>query len=146
MLGKGLFGRNALANYTYNQAAKQPNALAHAVGRGVYPQAPRNTTPPPRTQPDYGDRVDGTRKGRGFLGEIRTPDGQVMTEYSIGVDWGEGEQEIPTVVPGLTQAQIDLLARGGEPTQEIIDRAIEHAIMRRRLGLSPFAILGVDYR
>lgn len=143
MWGKGLFGapKNALAmTQVQRQAQPQPNAL---LGYDATAQPP--PPPPPPRQPDYGDRVDGTKKGRGFLGEIKTPDGAVMTEYSIGVDWGEGEQEIPTLVPGLTRQEIDYLARGGRPTPEITDKAIEHARKRLSMGFSPFAMRGLDY-
>lgn len=134
----GLFG----SSYNALSAMKQqPQKQQHNALEGLR-QQPTPTSPP---QSPYGNRVDGTPKGRGYLGEIKTPDGRVMTEYSIGVDWGDGEQEIPTVVPGLTKEEIVHLARGGEPTPSIIDRAIEHALRRIEMGLSPFAMQGVDY-
>jgi hypothetical protein len=137
MWTKGLFGaqKNALAAFG-PQDTPQPNAL-RGVGLGQQPA--------PMPQPDYGDRVDGTKKGKGFLGEIKTPDGQIMTEYSIGIDWGDGEQEIPTIVPGLSPEEIHYLARGGDPTPAIIDKAVSHAQQRLRMGLSPFAMRGLDY-
>jgi hypothetical protein len=88
---------------------------------------------------DYGDRADGTRKGRGFLGELRTPDGQAMTELSVGVNIGGKEVEIPTIVPTLTPKEIEYLRTGGEPTQEIISKAAAHAQERLAQGQSPFA-------
>jgi hypothetical protein len=146
MFKKGIFGStNALAAYA-PASMPQQNALAHTGGQVTVPNGMRNSSPPTPRGPDYGARVDGTRKGRGFLGEIPTPDGSVMTEYSIGIDWGEGEQEIPTLVPGLTREQISYLAQGGDPTPEIVDLAINHARRRLQMGLSPFAVRGVDYR
>jgi hypothetical protein len=90
-------------------------------------------------QPNYGMRADNTPKGRGFLGEIKTQDGRVMTENSIGVDFGRGEMEIPTIVPTLTQDEIQYLSSGGEPTDAIVDKAVAHAKQRVDKGLSPFA-------
>jgi hypothetical protein len=138
-----LFGkppRNGLGSLFENYVRNTPGAL------GGGPNALLGAlTPPPPRQPAYGARNDGTLKGRGFLGEIRTPDGQVMTELSVGVDWGEGEQEIPAIVPGLTPQEIEHLRRGGQPTDAIVDKAIKHARKRRAQGLSPFATPGVDY-
>ena len=87
----------------------------------------------------YGLRRDNTPKGSGFLGEIPTNTGQVMTELSIGVDFGHGEMEIPLIVPTLTPEEIDYLSGGGEPTRELVDKAVKHATERLQRGLSPFA-------
>jgi hypothetical protein len=129
--GLGGIFENYLQN-TPGALGGQPNALLGAL----------SSAPP---QQPYGNRNDGTSKGRGFLGELRMPDGRVMTELSVGVDWGEGEQEIPTIVPGLSPQEIEHLRRGGQPTDAIVDKAIKHARKRRQSGLSPFATPGVDY-
>jgi hypothetical protein len=92
----------------------------------------------------YGNRLDGTAKGRGHLGEIAAPDGRVMTEYSIGVDFGQGEQEIPTLVPGLSPEQIDMIRRE-QIDDDIVRKAVEFAKVRMGWGLSPFAVRGWDY-
>ena len=68
----------------------------------------------------YGTRRDGTEKSRGFLGEIPTASGDVMTELSVGVDFGRGEMDVPTLVPSLTKTEVAHLASGGELTDEII--------------------------
>jgi hypothetical protein len=88
----------------------------------------------------YGKRKDGTLKGSGFFGEIPMTDGsgRVMTEQSIGVDFGEGEMEIPLLVPTLTQEEIGILASGGGPTREMVDRAVIHARERLGAGQNPF--------
>ena len=87
----------------------------------------------------YGQRQDGTEKGRGFLGELRRPDGNVSTELSIGVNIGGKEIEIPTLVPTLSKKEIQHLLNGGEPTPAIIRKAVMHAKERIGSGKSPFA-------
>jgi hypothetical protein len=47
-------------------------------------------------------RADGTKKGTGFLGPLKRPDGMTMTEYSVGVNIDGKDVEIPTLVPTLT--------------------------------------------
>lgn len=89
-------------------------------------------------QGPYGLRPDGAKKGRGFLGELKRPDGGISTEISIGVDFGKGETQIPTLVPTLTKGEIDHLLKGGEPTKDIVKKAVEHARKRQAQGLSPF--------
>lgn len=83
-------------------------------------------------------RVDGTQKGPGFLGTLQRPDGQVSTELSIGVEFDGEEQLIPSLVPTLTKQQIDHLLGGGEPTEEIVDKAVAHSKKRLSQGKSPF--------
>lgn len=75
----------------------------------------------------YGNRVDGTRKGKGFFGELKRPDGDVSTELSIGVDFGEGEVQIPLLVPGLSRKEINSLLNGEKPTDKIVDKAVKFA-------------------
>ena len=89
----------------------------------------------------YGYRPDGTKKGRGFLGEIRTPKGDIMTEYSIGVNLDGKEVDIPTLVPTLTKQEIEFLKTQPSPNKipkTIMDKAINHAVSRMRKGQSPF--------
>lgn len=88
---------------------------------------------------DYGKRADGTDKGAGFYGEVKRPDGDISTEISIGVDYGSGEKQIPTMVPGLTKDELDSLLKGDEPSGAIVDKAVAHAREREKAGKSPFA-------
>jgi hypothetical protein len=88
---------------------------------------------------EYGNRVDGTKKGVGYLGELKRPDGKVSTEISVGVDFGNGETEIPLLVPTLSKDEIDHLLAGKKETPEILDKAVKHAIDRLKSGKSPFA-------
>ena len=83
-------------------------------------------------------RIDGTPKGKGWLGVLKRPDGKVSTELSIGVNIGGKETLIPSLVPGLTKQEIDYLLNDGKPNKSIIDKAANHAIKRMQQGLSPF--------
>jgi len=89
--------------------------------------------------PGYGNRTDGTPKGTGFFGELQRPDGKVSTELAIGVNFDGQEVEIPSLVPTLTQEEIDYLLSGGKPTPEIVQKAVVHAKQRMTQGRSPFA-------
>lgn len=89
---------------------------------------------------DYGKRHDGKgKKGLGYFGPIQRPDGNVSTELSIGVDFGDGEEEIPLLVPTLTKGEIDHLVSGAKETKEIVDKAVTFAIHRKKAGLPTFA-------
>lgn len=87
-------------------------------------------------------RNDGTRKGEGYFGKLKRPDGRVSTEISIGVEFEDGYKEIPTLVPTLTKKEIDTLLKldpGKDKIPEVIKRkAIDHSIKRIRSGNSPF--------
>jgi len=83
-------------------------------------------------------REDGTTKGPGWLGEIKTPTGKVSTELSIGVNLNGKETLIPSLVPGLTKEEIDYLVGGGKPTKAIMDKAVAHAMPFIKQGKSPF--------
>jgi hypothetical protein len=91
-----------------------------------------------KSEKDYGTRPDGTKKGSGFLGEIKTKDGKVMTEKTASIDFGVGEMDIPLIVNGLSKEEIDVLASGKKPTKTIIDKAVNHAKKRMSEGLSPY--------
>ena len=95
--------------------------------------------------PNYGLRVDGTTKGKGFFGPLTTKDGQVMTELGTGVNFDGRETEIPTLVPTLTKQELQSLLQGNDPTDAIIQKAVDHAKMRLNQGLSPFAYPGEQF-
>lgn len=96
---------------------------------------------------DYGNRADGTKKGSGFFGEIKRPDGNVMTEISIGVGLNGKETQVPLIVPTLTKQEMDYLLKNDPKAKNfmskmpptIIDKAVEHAVGRINAGRSPFA-------
>ena len=94
----------------------------------------------------YGLRQDGTPKGEGWLGALKRPDGGVMTEYTIGTNINGKDMDIPTIVPTLSPEEIQYLLMSSENHdvldtpigQSIIRKAIEHAVMRNKSGMSPF--------
>lgn len=85
----------------------------------------------------YGLRPNGTSKGQGWLGPLPMTDGsgQSATELTIGVD---GE-DIPLLVPTLTQDELDHILSGNRPTREMVDKAAAFAEERRRQGFSVYA-------
>ncbi len=89
--------------------------------------------------PAWGTRANGTPKGKGYFGTLQRPNGEISTELSVGVDFDGRETEIPSLVPTLTQEEINYLLAGGKPTKEIMDKAFEHAKQRIFQGKSPFA-------
>lgn len=91
---------------------------------------------------DYGERVDKTKKGRGFFGELKRKNGEISTELSIGVEIDGKEVQIPLLVPTLDKSDISYLLRTDEEVSEfpesIIDKAYRHALERIKQGRSPF--------
>jgi len=89
--------------------------------------------------PDYGQRVGGAgKKGSGWLGPLKRPDGGVSTEITMQFDDVLGGNPVPLLVPTLTPEEIAILLSDGKPTNAIIRKAIDHAYMRDKQGLSPF--------
>lgn len=89
----------------------------------------------------YGLRPDGTAKGTGYLGELKRPDGNVMTEYTIGVNIAGKEMNIPSVVPTLSEDEKNTLLtlKDGEKVPEsIVQKAVDHAKKRMAEGLSVY--------
>lgn len=84
-------------------------------------------------------RADGSPKGDGFLGPLTRPDGRTSTELSAGVNIDGKETEVPLLVPTLTQDEVDYLLDGNKPTDEIVQKAVDHANERISAGQSPFA-------
>lgn len=91
-------------------------------------------------------RNDGSPKSTGFFGVVKTLDGtnRDMTEFSVGVDFGSGETEIPSLVPTLSREELDYLRKGNDPSKAIIEKAIAHAKYRTDQGKSPFWVEGEE--
>lgn len=97
--------------------------------------------------PNFGLRPNGTPKGTGFLGVLELPGGGSATEFSIGVQLeskGGKETDIPSLVPTLTQQEIDLMVSDIIPNRKeipsgILQKAVDHANKRVREGKSVFA-------
>jgi len=89
---------------------------------------------------DYGTRPDGTKKGKGYFGELKMEDGSgsVATEISMNFDDVLGGALIPSLVPTLTESEKKHLLKGNKATKEIQLKAIKHAEERASKGLSPF--------
>jgi len=94
-------------------------------------------------------RADGSKKSTGFLGVHKRFDDpkQVSSEISIGVDWGDGEKEIPTMVPTINQTELQYLlsvppdkmqSENPKLMKSITEKAIKHARERESKGLPYF--------
>lgn len=100
----------------------------------------------PTKTPNYGPREDGTPKGVGYFGEISRTDepDYISTELSISI--GPNKKDlIPLLVPSLTAEEIAHLVDGGQPTKDIVRKAIRHAEQRQAEGKSPYAEPGEIY-
>ena len=88
-------------------------------------------------------RLDGSRKGSGWLGVFELPNGTIVSEYSISVELDGQEIEIPTLVPTLTLEERVLVLQsaqdGSKLTQAIYGKAVRHAMSQISNGNSPFA-------
>jgi len=106
----------------------------------IMSQQPNNTNDILRQfqKKNYGTRIDGTPKGTGWLGELKTSNGDIATELSIGVNFDGKDYLIPSLVPTLTKEEVQYLLQGNSPTDEIIQKAIDHAIKLIQQGKSPF--------
>lgn len=97
--------------------------------------------------PGYGNRPDGTPKGKGWLGELKLPDGGVATEYTMQSQavQKDGKQiDFPTLVPTLSKEEVDQMVNDIIPNRKdipepIIQKAIQHAKGRIAEGKSVFA-------
>lgn len=103
------------------------------------------STATPEEMADWGDRPDGTPKNAGWRGIIPLPNGDVMTEVTIGVEIDGVETDIPLIVPSTTDDDLNIiasLAMGlidvSEIPQEIEDLAITWAEYRISENLSPY--------
>lgn len=87
----------------------------------------------------FGKRPDGSEKGLGYFGPLQTKDKKVMTELSVGINLDGKDVQIPTVVPTLSKQDMDSLLGGNEPSREIVDKAVSHALGRMNSGLPLYA-------
>jgi hypothetical protein len=87
-------------------------------------------------------RPNGTLKGPGWLGDIGDKDRHV-TEWSVGVPVNGAEMDVPSVVPTLTEGEVELVRRsalyGEKLPMSIVRKAAAWAEYRDKQGLSPFA-------
>lgn len=128
---------NRLEVPEFIREAQEPIIQASAVFR---PEGTRDPGSP--------TRQDGSTKSEtGFLGPIVSNDGRVMTELSTDMEVDGVFFEIPTLVPGLTEEQIeylkDMTPGAGFDLENPMERSIvetarEHARKRLVAGKSPF--------
>lgn len=86
----------------------------------------------------YGFRIDGTPKGPGFAAQ-RLPDGNVMTEFSLGRPDFLYPAVYQDITPWDMQTLANVASQGYDPLQwEVYDRAYQSALVRVMQGLSPF--------
>lgn len=98
---------------------------------------------PMKSMPDYGNRPDGTKKGKGFMGEIKRPDGSIMTEVTTGYEIDGKEVDLPLITKYSTKEDIEFLKRANIKDKNFLknapagleDRAIKHAMDRKKAGL-----------
>lgn len=117
-------------------------------GQFVVPGAAMQSyNPAPKLERQTSENTNMMRNDRsikseqGFLGPYTTDDGRTMTEFSIGVEIDGQEIEIPSMVPTLTETEIEALRTLPEGVQvpRIIQRkAADHARKRIAAGLNPF--------
>jgi len=104
---------------------------------------PKRSNEPVASNEVAGDMVreDGTIKSaKGFLGPIKSPKG-TMTEFSVGIELDGKETLIPTLVPGLTKDEIEVLKQAetaDDIPDSIMKKAVNHARDRIKAGKSPF--------
>lgn len=96
--------------------------------------------------PDYGNRSDGSKKGKGWLGAIDLGGGNVATEYTTQSDAvlvNKKRIDFPTLVPTLSSKDVErmkkVITSKGEIPQDIMQKAIEHARKQLAEGKSVFA-------
>lgn len=80
-----------------------------------------------------------TPKGKGFFGDLKRPDGDSSTELSSEFEYKGKKVEYPLIVPTLSKAELDVLLKGEQPTDDIYDKAESWAKFRIDKGMSPFA-------
>jgi len=122
-----------------NEQIKQALAAANKIK-----QARKNLIPNPPVKKDW-IRPDGTIKDVGYYGKLKSPMGQTVTEYSIGVPVFGKDMDVPTLVPGLTEQERQFILQDADkqmpssPMWNSIERkAIQHAKQRVMKGMSPF--------
>ena len=88
--------------------------------------------------PDDMIRPDGSTKSTGFLGVKKGADGKDMTEYSVGISIGGQEMDVPSMVPTLTEAELNRILSGKGVNEAIVQKAADHAKKRIKQGKPVF--------
>ena len=86
----------------------------------------------------YGKRIDNTNKERGYLGEVRMPDGRdVMTEMSVGMPNTEDTFR-PAITKGIHPADLNYIRETGKVPEDVYATSKLSADKRIAEGKSPF--------
>lgn len=91
---------------------------------------------------DYGERPDGSAKGKGYFGELVNKAGDVVTELTVGVNIDGQEVDIPLVHPFMSGEDINKILELGadEPIPKaLVQGAVDFAIYRKQQGLPMYA-------
>lgn len=126
--------RDALARSEMGNAVTGPAPADDARGMGGSAVSLGDWT---GSNKDYGNRPDGTRKGPGYLGEVKGKNGP-MTEWSVGVNMDGRQRDIPSMVPGLSEKEMKTI-KGEGMSDDIVRKAIAHARSREDAALPVFA-------
>jgi hypothetical protein len=73
-------------------------------------------------------------KGQGWLNEQMTPQGQTMTELSVG----NGQMDFPSLTPNQPPELVRQIVNTGEVSPQAYRNALDWAMSRKAKGLSPF--------
>jgi len=123
--------------------ANKPKGASQAIKEQLKPFEMSDWKPNPKDV-----REDGSLKGAGYFGTLKRPDGGVSGEISIGVDMGNGEITIPTMVPSLAKHELHYLLTTPEDKIHEVDpkiwksitkKAVDHAKERMLYGKPVFA-------
>lgn len=133
--------------------ANPPNGPAFGVSNSLYSVGDYRTNAlnnvaweqNPPTEPWI--REDGTKKGTGWLGMLKRPDGSVSSEISAGMQIHGKQMDVPLIVPTLSPDEVHWLLNTQPDAPDyfhkmphsILQKAQQHATQRIALGLSPFA-------
>jgi hypothetical protein len=106
-----------------------------ALGTGLRP----NLYSQPGLAPFGMRHGGGGVKGLGYFGAVPHAQGGYSTEISTEFDHNGKAVEAPLMVPTLSAQELNMLLKGVEPTEQVYEKAMAHALMRMQQGLSPFA-------
>lgn len=120
-----------------SQSIEAPTAVASSATAGP-DVADLRADPTAQDTSKWEKRPDGTAKGMGFLGLLKTPDGKVASEYSVGVQIGGKEMDIPTLVPTLTRPEVEQVLQG-KVSDAVVRKAQAFAEQRIKEGKPVFA-------
>jgi len=100
-----------------------------------------------KSMPDYGKRPDRSNKGKGYMGEIKRADGSVMTEVTTRMNVDGKDMDFPLITKYSTKEDIEYMKKADVKSKDfldkapagMVDRAIKHAMERKKSGLSVYA-------